>query len=73
MTGILFSLHREAWSQQQNKAYMVIKNPAPEVKWGMDFILLKSLETSENTGDGREKRSFKDPQSWVYVLQSPCV
>lgn len=58
MTGIPFSLHREAWSQQQNKAYMVIKNPAPEVEWGMDLILPKHLETSENTGGGRERGSL---------------
>lgn len=62
MTGIPSSLHREAWSQQ-NKAYKVIKNPASEVEWGMDLILLKPLETSENTEGGRQRGSCKDPQS----------
>lgn len=63
MTGIPFSLHREAWSQQQNKAHMVIKNPAPEVEWGVNLILLKHLETSENTGVGEKEGVVKDPQS----------
>lgn len=42
---------------------MVIKNPAPEVEWGVNLILLKHLETSENTGVGEKEGVVKDPQS----------